>query len=287
MLKQEQAILDYYGLGVENLLNMTDEDIRNHLLKYSTANIIDKQSGILKSGDNCIRTKPGSGYHGNIGKAGDRQITYGDEGGASRVLHKCDFTKKELELSNCLSKYERGEYDLVIYNPKASKHERESLIGDIETKPKTNSYAGGGTKCTVCGKPFLSGGKNANHCKCDKEIYGKNCERMENPKLNNCHPCLKALSLNFKILKLFYQKFNEQKLYIPFVGVFSEFISAIAVGFKEENIYGCEIDPHYIKIGKARLRYWKENDFYFKEGKEKQIKKKATIKKKEDRNFIF
>jgi site-specific DNA-methyltransferase (adenine-specific) len=56
----------------------------NLLLDEEAAKQLDEQTGTLKSGTNCTRTKPGTGYHGNIGKAGDVQTTYGDSGGASR-----------------------------------------------------------------------------------------------------------------------------------------------------------------------------------------------------------
>jgi hypothetical protein len=48
---------------------------------------LDKQSGKLKSGINCTRTKPGTGYHGNMQKAGEVQKTYGDIGFASRFFY--------------------------------------------------------------------------------------------------------------------------------------------------------------------------------------------------------
>jgi len=55
---------------------------------------LDKQSGTLKSGDGCIRQREGYfGEHGGLGKKGDVQTTYGDEGGASRFFY-CAKTSK-------------------------------------------------------------------------------------------------------------------------------------------------------------------------------------------------
>jgi site-specific DNA-methyltransferase (adenine-specific) len=42
-----------------------------------------------------VRTKPGGGYHGNIGHAGDVQTTYGDAGGASRFFYCAKALKKD------------------------------------------------------------------------------------------------------------------------------------------------------------------------------------------------
>lgn len=50
--------------------------------------IMNKQSGELKSGSNCIRGKEGKFLeHGGLGKKGDVQVTYGDRGGASRFFY--------------------------------------------------------------------------------------------------------------------------------------------------------------------------------------------------------
>jgi site-specific DNA-methyltransferase (adenine-specific) len=60
----------------------------NVILDEQTTLLLDEQTGVLKSGDNCTRTKTGSFLeHGGLGKAGDLQVTYGDEGGASRFYY--------------------------------------------------------------------------------------------------------------------------------------------------------------------------------------------------------
>lgn len=68
----------------------------NIILDEKAGNILDEQTGILKSGDNCTRTKVGSFLeHGGLGKAGDVQKTYGDSGGASRFFYCAKASKKE------------------------------------------------------------------------------------------------------------------------------------------------------------------------------------------------
>lgn len=68
----------------------------NVLFDESAAAILDEQSGTLKSGSNCTRTKTGTFLeHGGLGKAGDMQTTYGDSGGASRFFYCSKASKKE------------------------------------------------------------------------------------------------------------------------------------------------------------------------------------------------
>jgi site-specific DNA-methyltransferase (adenine-specific) len=67
----------------------------NLLLSEEAAAQLDEQTGTLTSGTNAVRTKPGDGYHGGMGKAGDVQVTYGDSGGASRFFYCGKATKKE------------------------------------------------------------------------------------------------------------------------------------------------------------------------------------------------
>lgn len=68
----------------------------NVVLDENASELLDKQSGVLKSGDNCVRTKPGTFLeNGGLGKKGDVQITYGDEGGASRFFYCAKASKRE------------------------------------------------------------------------------------------------------------------------------------------------------------------------------------------------
>ena len=89
-----------YGSSAEQKTHQTSGQAlgrfpANLLLDEEAAIQLDSQTGILKSGTNCVRTKPGGGYHGNIGHAGDVQTTYGDAGGASRFFYCAKASKKD------------------------------------------------------------------------------------------------------------------------------------------------------------------------------------------------
>lgn len=73
----------------------------NIIFDELSGEILDEQSGVLKSGDSCVRTKVGSFLeHGGLGKAGDIQVTYGDSGGASRFFYCAKASKKEKGVDN-------------------------------------------------------------------------------------------------------------------------------------------------------------------------------------------
>lgn len=54
---------------------------------------LDSQSGTLKSGDGVVRQKPFKGYSGGGGQIGTVQLSYGDDGGASRFFKQ--FTSED------------------------------------------------------------------------------------------------------------------------------------------------------------------------------------------------
>ena len=73
----------------------------NIIFDEEAAELLDKQTGILKSGSNCTRRQEGSFLeHGGLGKAGDIQITYGDSGGASRFFYCAKATTKDKTENN-------------------------------------------------------------------------------------------------------------------------------------------------------------------------------------------
>lgn len=215
-----------------------------------SSQVIDNQSGILKSGymspDKHKRNKTEGKYQsdrGIYGKYNNTYLleTYGDSGGCSRILHKCD--------------YEEGEMDLFMYEKKPTKKERN--LGLTEDGTGSNTY---NKKCLKCGKWQRDQQGN--------KIYTCVCEEPEYEKpTGNLHPTVKPISLNAKILNLFkLPKECNQKLYIPFAGSMSEVIGALKSGYKEENIYVCEINEEYVNIGNKRIEYWKNK---FKNEKEK------------------
>lgn len=68
----------------------------NVIIDEATAEMVDTIYGNHKSGAGCVRTKD-AGFleHGGLGKAGDVQTTYGDEGGLSRFFYVAKASQSE------------------------------------------------------------------------------------------------------------------------------------------------------------------------------------------------
>lgn len=94
--------------------------------------ILDDQSGLLKSGSNCVRRREGKFLeHGGLGKSGDVQTTYGDVGTASRFFYcaKADSNDRFFYCTICndaysrtkekehLHNHEEGDIKHLIYHP--------------------------------------------------------------------------------------------------------------------------------------------------------------------------
>ncbi len=273
--KEDSIIIDFIDLSFSGLCKMSPDEIKQYVKdwnnQFSCAEILNQQSGKLKSGNNCVRTKPGDGYHGNFGKAGDEQIAYGDEGFSSRICHHIRYEEQEVT-------------DIVLFNQKVTRNEREFGCASLND---TEKHAGGiysqSPVCVTCEKTI--NGLN-DHSNCSGKIYYRD---MESKIIKNNHPSLKPLSLNSSILKLFSTQGINKKLYVPFAGVFSEVIGSIFAGFNPEDITACEINPEYIKIGKARLEAWQKlyNDgFNFNtRTNHAQIKKEISGSKKKGKKI--
>jgi len=143
-------------------------------------------------------------------------------------------------------KYEQEDYDLYIYCPKVSKKEREQ--GCENLKSKSFHKISHNRRCKICGKQQISGSP----CQCKNPEW--EIITTERRFFNN-HPAVKPIALCEKILKLFKAP-HPQKILIPFCGSGSEIIGAMKAGF--EKIEGCEINPEYIEIARARIKYWKK-----------------------------
>ena len=117
---------------------------------------LNQQVGIKKSGVNCTRTKEGFFLeHGSMGKAGDKQITYGDEGHVSRYF---------LNLPPDTNRF--------FYSSKASRAEREKGCENLQIK-----------ECkTGCGGAMPI------------DDQGKERDRLRK-RASNFHPTVKALPL--------------------------------------------------------------------------------------------
>lgn len=188
----------------------------------NTAEVLDRQSGALKSGDvkPYINKANGSAnLNASLINTGNFK---GDIGGCSKILHKCDF--------------EKDEHDLYFYNPKASKSERNAGCDELDEKLSAASEF------------------RPNHL--EKALNGED----GNPygrwtPLKNNHPTLKPIKLNKNILSLFKTP-NEQQIVYPFAGSGSEVIGGIKAGFT--SYIGCEINQEYINIANARIEFWKD-----------------------------
>lgn len=116
--------------------------------------------------------------------------------------------------------------------------------------------------CTICDKRHDS-------CTCKNPVYEIRKQTNMKEVIKNNHPTLKPINLNFRITQLFKLPIDDQKLYVPFAGTFSEIIGAVKAGYNSDNIYGCEMNKDYIDIGQARLEYWQKEFAKKKVEKEK------------------
>ena len=190
-----------------------------------TAERLDEQSGLSKSAGGRIGNKDGaysklgvSGFTTSFEK-GDGG--FGDVGGCSKILHKCD--------------YENGEMDLYVYAPKVSKNERNAGCDELDDKHFQM-------------RPFAEEGSDMSVMK----------NRMNSKSGKNNHPTLKPISLSYRILTLFKTP-NPQKIVYPFAGVQSEVIGGYKAGF--EDFSGCELNAEYVDIGNVRFEHWKDKPF--------------------------
>jgi len=190
-----------------------------------TAERLDEQSGLSKSAGGRIGNKDGaysklgvSGFTTSFEK-GDGG--FGDIGGCSKILHKCD--------------YENGEMDLYVYAPKVSKNERNAGCEELDDKHFQM-------------RPFAEQGSDMSIMK----------NRMNSKSGKNNHPTLKPISLSYRVLKLFKTP-NPQKIVYPFAGVQSEVIGGYKAGFTDFS--GCELNAEYVDIGNVRFEHWKDKPF--------------------------
>jgi DNA modification methylase len=162
-------------------------------ISSEASEIIDLQSGVLKSGDKKTTHNNSfsiNQYQSGLNATAIPKMTQikdymGDSGGASRILHKCDFSQEDVE------------YDLYHYCPKVSKSERNEGLEGFELKVRVRQGLAGEKKDTVSTNP---------------------------------HPTVKPKALLSKILKLFKTP-NKQVLLDPFMGSGSMGISAVETGF--------------------------------------------------------
>lgn len=209
------------------------------LMDNEAARALDEQSGVLRSGDNAIRSQEGyfgagDARSGKLGKSGDVQTTYGDQGGASRFFFS---VSEQIDSA-----------DPIYYCAKVSQQERNAGLDGF---PKTEIGHNRFDTCANCGGYMFQNKERDSACTCE------NPERVYNSVLNP-HPTLKPISLNRYLTTLLLppEKYAPRRIFIPFAGVGSEMIGAMQAGW--EDIQGVEITPDYIPVAQARIEYWKK-----------------------------
>jgi hypothetical protein len=217
-------ILEYKEGGRHTPQLLTDEN---------AAKVIDEQTGVKKSNyKEKIVDMSNNKNKVNWALLDERKVkiynNLSDSGGGSKILHKC--------------KYEEGEMDLIKYNPKVSKKERNAGLEGFEEKRYLKE--GGNFGCKEGSiKALLKEGHTQEEA--NKIIQNRATNK-------NTHPTLKPISLNKHVLNLFKTP-NNPTIYIPFAGVGSEIIPAIQLGY---DVYSSELNEEYYNISIARIEHW-------------------------------
>lgn len=250
-----------YGDFALNIATLPNEQGRYPSQTFCDSGIAEKldgQSGVFTSSkSNKVYDNNAENRNVKNSASGQRkpESTYGDTGGCSKILHKCD--------------YENDEMDLYVYEPKVSKTERNAGCEEFDEKSggvANDSGRSYKTKCSNCEKEIRKDSrKNACECKEPQEYYPDVFQK-------NNHPTLKPISLSYRILKLFKSP-NDQKIVYPFAGVQSEVIGGYKAGFTD--YVGCELSEEYVNIGNARFEHWKDKPF----DKKGKLEKSKDVKK--------
>ena len=206
-----------------------------------TAERLDEQSGSSKSAGGTGDASKGK--KGVLGFEGKANGGFGDIGGCSKILHKCD--------------YENGEMDLYVYAPKVSKTERNAGCDELDDKHFQM-------------RPFAEEGSDMSVMK----------NRLNSKSGKNNHPTLKPISLSYRVLTLFKTP-NPQKIIYPFAGVQSEVIGGYKAGFID--FLGCELNAEYVDIGNVRFEHWKDKPFNEKGKVVEPKKETKSKEKKEEK----
>lgn len=217
----------------ENMSNDNGRYPPQTFLSKDTAEIIDNQSGVRTSGATKKEyTRNGTNPNDTYGKFNKTSMKNREsqEFGASKICHICNF--------------EKDDFDIYNYSSKVSEFERNFGLNEFEDKK------GGFYNCNSSDLENFGGMSLG-----ASSLKGEYKNPL--PKKNN-HPTLKPINL-IKQIATYFKLPIDQKVYIPFCGVFSEIIGFHQAGYKEENIWGCEMSEEYVSIGNARFKSWKEN----------------------------
>lgn len=200
-----------------------------------TAKILDKQSGDLKGGGSVSEHE--KNLQSDIQFAPSKHNGFDgfdDNGGCSKILHKCD--------------YEKGELDLYLYESKVSAFERNAGCDKLKLHKSARM-------------PMRS-----NDIESDSIANDGTKTHRQTTYYNN-HPTLKPISLNYRILNHFKTP-NKQKIIFPFSGAGSEIIGGLKAGFTDYK--ASEISEDYITIANNRIEYWTSVGFELDKSKHEE-----------------
>lgn len=144
---------------------------------------------------------------------------YGDDGTAARFFYQAHWS---YEIAERLA-----QTPPVIYQPKASRTEREAGLDRLPKQTRRRVNAGG----------------------------LENEPRFAPIQVRNNHPTVKPIALAKYLATLLLPPVGfQRRILVPFAGVGSEMIGAVLAGFEE--VVGIEQSARYAEIGRARLRWW-------------------------------
>lgn len=187
---------------------------------FSSAKMLDEQSGILGSNSLAIRRNDSSGGTGNV------YVTSNDIKG------------------NVVSILGKGGASRFFYVAKASKSERNFGCEELEYKELPHSPY---DRCNNCGKYYPTVFTQSKEiCSCENPI------RVGN-KLKNNHPTIKPIKLMEYLIKLVSRE--GATILDPFIGSGTTAIACIKTN---RNFIGIEKEPDYIKIAEARIKPYLE-----------------------------
>ena len=205
----------------KNDINLDGRYPAQTFIDSQVAEKLDLQSGVSKSSVGSFEAKNYADNNTATNFTRGDFNGFGDTGGCSKILHKCD--------------YEKIDFDLFIYEPKVNSGERNNGLDGMEEKRVAT----------------LQGADR------NGELDDVSERFRTSPSANN-HPTLKPIDLNYKILKLFKTP-NDQVIVYPFAGSGSEIIGGLKANF--QNWYACEINQDYVDIANARIKHYKENEY--------------------------
>lgn len=161
-----------YTMNKEPMILYGHEDGRypaQTFIDSQVAELLDKQSGVLESGDRKPdKINNDECLFGFGGKANG--FSKGSIGGCSKILHKCNYTQED--------------YDLYYYEPKVSSSERNAGCDEFEDDYSSRTFGDG-----------------------IGDVPNKNGLRPN--AMKNNHPTLKPIELNYRILSLFKTPNNQ------------------------------------------------------------------------------